>query len=60
MGKEGEEKGRRERVYSLFKVRCYEDVVIVDVQFCGVTQSASQLASMSKDSERQCVSHMDH
>ena len=57
MGKEGEEK---ESVSSLFKVRCYEDVVIVDVQFCGVTQSASQLASMSKDSERQCVSHMDH
>ena len=30
MGKEGEEKGRRESVSSLFKVCCYEDVVIVD------------------------------
>ena len=48
MGKEGEEKGRRERVSSLFKVCCDEDVVIVDVQFCGMTQSASQLASVSR------------
>ena len=27
---------------------CDEDVVIVDVQFCGMTQSASQLASVSR------------
>ena len=37
-----------ESVSSLFKVCCYEDMVIVDVQFCGVTQSTSQLASVSR------------
>ena len=36
------------RVFSLFEVCCYEDVVIVDVQFCGVIQSASQLAGVSR------------
>ena len=40
---------------SLFKVCCYEDVVIVDVQFCGVTQSASQLASMSRTQATMCL-----
>ena len=56
MGKEGEEKGRRESVSSLFKVCCYEDVVIVDVQFCGMTQSTSQLASVSR-TQSDNVSH---
>ena len=37
-----------DRVSSLSKVCCYEDVVIVDVQFRGVTQSASQLAGVSR------------
>ena len=36
---------------SLFKMRCYEDVVIVDVQFCGMTQLTSQLASVSRTQE---------
>ena len=45
-----------ERLSLLFKVCCYEDVVIVDVQFCGMTQSTSQLASMSR-TQSDNVSH---